>query len=195
MIGSMADKRTLTRIRGLYEYVGIQRCGKSTCMVKDLVIKILPSGIFKPEDVWANFRVFIDGVHCVSTDELVETILKFKRDKVRDKVILFDEVGQFLLARGYMDKRQTEVVSFGWQMPKRNIIMLFASNVGNSADVILRDCAWLSIMPKFHLGVEREDDYIECAVIWNYDCVTRRGLIIPEIWKYQLMFDSYEAIE
>lgn len=178
---------------GLYEYCGIQRCGKSTMMVKDLVVKLL--GQYDPSDVFANFRIFIDGVNCMETEALVQAVFRMKKDKLRHKIIMFDEAGQFLLARGYKNDEQTKFVSFAWQMPKRDIIMLYASNIGNSADVILRDATWLTVMPQYHAGQTREDDYIQSAIIYNYDCRIARGIITRGISKIQELFDSFEPIE
>ena len=178
---------------GTYEYCGIQRCGKSTLMVKDLKTKLLNE--FDPTDVYANFRIFIDGVHCLETMELVEAVFKMKQDKLRHKVIIFDEAGQFLLAREWGNKEQTKFVSFGWQMPKRDIVMMYASNVGNSADVIMRDATWVTVMPKYFEQARRADDYIMSAVIYNYDCRVVRGIKTMNVAQYQDLFDSFEPIE
>ena len=188
-------------IEGIYEYCGIQRCGKSTMMIKDLVTKIFPAG-YKPENTWANFRIFIQGVHCLETMDLVQAVFEIKRKKLRDQVIIFDEVGQFMVARGFKDKDQTDFVNFGWQMPKRNCPMLYASNVGNSADVILRDATWVTVMPKYYPSpgkdfykVPREEHYIESWVCFNYDCRVVKGIITPGVSRYQELFDSYEPID
>ena len=179
---------------GIYEYSGIQRCGKSTLMMRDLVEKILPAG-YRSEDVYANFRIFLEGVHCLSNEAMVEAILRLKRDRARDKVLLFDEVGQELKARSYGDKLQTEVVSFAWQMPKRGILLLYCSNVGNSADIILRDATWVTVMPRYVHGVTRDEDYIKASVIFNYDCRVMRGVKVTGVARYQELFDSWEPIE
>ena len=181
-------------IEGIYEYCGIQRCGKSTMMIKDLVTRMIPAG-YKPENVWANFRIKIPDVHCLETMELVEEVFKMKGEKLRDKVILFDEVGQFMVARGYGNKYQTDFVNFAWQWPKRNWVMQYASNVGNSADLILRDATWVTILPKYFHGATREQDYIESWVCFNYDCRVVKGIITPGVSRYQELFDSYEPIE
>ena len=178
---------------GIYEYCGIQRCGKSTLMVADLVNKLL--GEYQPEDVFSNFRIFIEGINVMSNEALIERILRMKRDKERNKVIMFDEVGQELKARGYADKTQTEVVNFAWQMPKRGILLMYCSNIGNSADIILRDATWQTIMPRYFPGPERSQDYIEATVIFNYDCRMMRGVRIPGVARYQELFDSWEPIQ
>jgi len=181
------------KFQGVYEYSGIQRCGKSTMMVKDL-IRLL--SFYSPDDVYANFRIFIDGVHCMETMALVAELLRIKAEKLRHKIFLFDEVGQFMIARMWKAQEQTEVVNFAWQMPKRDIILLYASNIGNSADVILRDATWVTIMPQYFKDEEDEEgSYIVSDVIWNYDCVVERGLVTPGVIHYQRLFDSDEPIE
>ena len=183
-----------TFLRGVYEYCAPQRQGKGTLMMRDLKKKCLETGLWQPDQVYANFSVFIPGVHCMKNKTLIETILEFKRDEVRDKIILFDEIGQELRARSYKEKEQTEVASFVWQMPKMNILLMFASNPGNSADVILRDGAWYTIMPKYHYVNEGRDDYITAHVIDNYGCRILGPYQIPDIREYQELFDSWEPV-
>lgn len=185
---------TRTIIEGVYEYCGIQRCGKSTMMVKDMVTRLIPVG-YMPDDIFANYRIFIPGVHCLSTEQLIAEVFNMKELKVRHKVISFDEVGQFMLAREYKSKEQTGFVSFAWQMPKRDIVMQYASNVGNSADLILRDATWVTVLPKYFVGASRELDYIESWVSFNYDCRVVMGIVTPGVAQYQALFDSYEPIE
>ena len=179
---------------GTYEYTGPQRCGKTTKMVEDLIDKILPSG-FEPGDVWANFRIFIVGVNCVDTEELIRKFFEFKRTKVRHKVLMFDEVGQFLMARQWKDKEQSEAVNFIWQMPKRDIILLFCTNPGNSGDVILRLGAWHTVIPRFHFGRTRNEDFIRSSVSFNFDCRFVRGIITPDVVRIQSFFDSDDPVE
>lgn len=178
---------------GIYEYCGRQRCGKSTLMMCDLVSKVL--GEFAPEDVYSNFRIKIDGVHCMCNAELISAVLGMKAEKVRHKVVMFDEVGQELKARSYTDKRQTEFVNFCWQMPKRDILLMYCSNPGNSADVIMRDATWQTVLPVYHEGLKREDDYIEASVIFNYDLRMMRGVRVYGVASVQELFDSFEPIE
>jgi hypothetical protein len=181
-------------IEGIYEWCGIPRCGKSTLMVKTLVEDFLPAG-YLPEDVYANFRIFIDGVHCLSTRELIDAIFWMKEAKVRRKLVLFDEIGQFFGGRSYSDKEQTKCVNFSWQMPKRDIPFLFSSNIGNSADIVLRDVAYQTIMPKYFPGECREDAYISSTVIYNHECRVVKGIVSPHVFVWQRLFDSNEPIE
>lgn len=179
---------------GIYEYCGIQRCGKSTLMMCDTVCKLLSDG-YEPEEINSNFMIKIPGVKCYGENRLlIEEVLRWKREKVRHKVILFDECGQELRARSYMDKVQTEFVNFAWQMPKMDIVMMYCSNPGNSADIILRDATWFTIMPKYHKGLEHKDDFIEVTVIYNYERRIESGLVVSGFQGVQNLFDTYQPI-
>jgi hypothetical protein len=181
---------------GLYEYCGIQRCGKSTLMMSDWLSKILTAG-YRPQDTWANFAIFVDGVHCLTNENMIDQILRMKRDHVRNQVLLFDEVGQELKARGFGDKIQTEIVNFAWQMPKRGIILSYCSNVGNSADIILRLATWLTIMPRYFYPDRgnRFTDYILFDVIYDYDVQIDEGYKVTGFQKAQELFDSWQPID
>ena len=158
---------TTGRVEGVYEYWGIQRVGKSTVMIRDMLRLVTFHG-FKFTDVLANFRVFIEGVRCGTSEWLMDAVMKIIADKTRHKIILFDELGQFLGARNYKDKYQTKLANSLWQFPKRSLLFLYSDNVGNSADVVIRDATWETIGPQFYPGVNREDDYIVLDVIKNY---------------------------
>lgn len=179
---------------GIYEYCGIQRCGKSTLMMCDLVCKLLKE--YRPEQVHSNFDIEIEGVNCYRENQvLLDKILEMKDKEIRGQVILFDECGQELRARGYMDKRQQKVVSFAWQMPKMGIVLMYCSNPGNSADIILRDATWYTIMPKYHRGITRADDYMEASVIYNYERKIQSGIVVSGFQKVQELFKTLQPIK
>lgn len=179
-------------IQGTHEYCGAPRQGKSTLMVRDLVCKLLP--LYAPDDVFANFPIFIPGVHCMENKDLIEAIFEIKRKKLRHKVILFDEVGQELKARESMNKVQTEYVNFSWQMPKRDIIQLYCSNPGKSADIILRLATCQTIIPHYHKGLTHEEDCIVAGIIYNYELWGQWWTIWNFSWV-QNLFNSLEPIQ
>ena len=185
------------------EYCAPQRQGKSTLMVRDMV-SLLPH--YRPEDVYANFVIRIPGVQCLENKDLIEAIFQMKANKERHKIILFDEVSQELRARDSMNKRQTELVTFAWQMPKRDITMLFCDNPGNSADVILRLAAAQTIVTRYYKVQRpdlpdalrtleiRKDDYIAAGIINNWD---RKGgrMKFTNIAPIGELFDTFEPIQ
>jgi branched-subunit amino acid aminotransferase/4-amino-4-deoxychorismate lyase len=159
---------------------------------------------YQPDDVYANFSIKIPDVHCLENKDLIEAVFQMKRNKERHKVILFDEVGQELKARESFNKVQTEYVSFSWQMPKRDIIQLYCSNPGNSADIILRLATCQTIVPAYHKGPTYEEckargepckeDYITAGIIYNYELWVAEWTIW-NFWWVQMLFDSLEPIE
>jgi len=173
------------------EYCAPQREGKSTLLVRDVVCKVLP--LYRPEDIYSNFPIFIPGINVLENKDLIEAVFEAKKKKVRHKVFCFDEVGQELRARDSMNKIQTEFVTFAWQMPKRDITLLYCSNPGNSADIILRLATRQTIVPKYHHGVTRDEDYMTVGVIYNYEL----WIAWWTIWNlipFQALFDSEQPI-
>lgn len=173
------------------EYCAPQREGKSTLLVRDIV-KL--TRLYRPEDIIGNFPIFIPGITAVENKDLIDAVFEIKRKKLRHKIIYFDEVGQELRAREAMNKVQTEFVTFAWQMPKRDITLLYCSNPGNSADIILRLATRQTIMPKYVHGRTRDEDYMRVWVINNYE------LRISEwrVWNlvpFQDLFDSDAPVD
>lgn len=179
--------------QGIYEYCGIQRCGKSTKMMYDLVVKL--GKHFKPEDCISNFMIFIEGIEVYNNEDLLQRIVDMKNRKETHKVVLYDECGQSLMARGYKKEIQTEIVSFAWQFPKRDLIWLYGSNIGNSTDIILRDATWVSVMPHYFSGETRDKDYIISDIIFNYDARVIRGVVTHGVCVVQEYYDTEEPID
>lgn len=126
---------------------------------------------------------------------MVDECFRLWAARERNIALIFDEVGQFMLARGYKDKRQTEFVKHAWQMPKRGWIMQYASNVGNSADIILRDATWVTICPHYVKGPTHYDDYIRFGVLYQYKRKKVTGLVLRNPWYWQQFFDSDQPID
>jgi hypothetical protein len=173
------------------DYCAPQREGKTTLMVRDTV-KL--THLYRPEDILCNFPLFIPGVVVFEENaDLIDAIFEIKRKRIRHKLILFDEVGQELRARESMNKRQIEMVTFAWQMPKRDISLLYCSNPGNSADIILRLATRQTLMPKYHHGPTRDDDYMDVAVIYNYELWIANWRVWGLV-PFQKLFDSFAPI-
>lgn len=177
---------------GIYEYSGIQRCGKSTKLVDD-AIRIIEEN--KPNRIISNFNVKIEGVEKYSNEAMLKEILKIKKEKQRNIVILFDELSQVLTGRGYNKEEQTTIASFLWQMPKRFIVLLYTSNVGKSVDKIIRDATWFTIMPRYIEGENREGCILDCDVIANYDIWHEEGHEVVNVEYVQEIFNTWEEIE
>lgn len=180
-------------IEGVYEYWGIQRVGKSTVMVRDM-LRLCSFNGFSFDDVYANFGVFLPGVHCGSSDWLMREMCRIFDERLRHKIFMFDELGQFLGARNYKDKYQTKLANDLWQYPKRDLIFMYSDNVGNSADIVIRLATWETICPQFFEGDSREGDYIVCDIIKNYMGEVVKGVVIPEVWLFQRLFNTRDPV-
>lgn len=182
-------------IMGIHEYCAPQRQGKNTLMQYDLQEKGFKWGGFNPDDVYCNFPIFIEGVHWYDTDGLIEAVNIMWKNKERHKWIIFDETGQFLIARQSMNKKQQEFVLKAWQMPKRDWVMQYADNPGNSADCILRLATQVTLLPRYFHGQTRAEDYIIVDVIWNHDCQFECGRRIDNVAWWQQFYDTQEPVE
>lgn len=184
---------------GIYEYCGTQRKGKSTLMVADLMNKILNPAFgysYVPDEIFANFNIFISGVHCLNNEKMLEILTRAKRENWQHKVYMIDECSQppLFYARNSMDKLQTELVTSLWQMPKKGCICQYTSNVGNSVDVQMRDATHITIMPyRYNSNPVRELESIDYRVIHGYDCWYFDETYLQPAYT-QKFFNSFKAV-
>lgn len=189
-------------IGGVYEYSGAARSGKTTLMMGDLMNKLLnkyfyEEYVYRPDEVWANYVVFLDGVNCVNNEKMLWVLNKARAERWRHKVFMVDECSQppLFYARNSRDDMQTKLVTSLWQMPKLGTTCLYSSNLGNSVDVQMRDATWASILPlSYHHNPEdRSLETLDFRVVngmevWEQDMV----LLNPaEIQEY---FDSFAPV-
>lgn len=184
----------------VYEYSGVQRIGKTTLMVADVMNKLLNPAYgydYKPNEVYVNFWLDIDGVNICNNEKMLDILTTARRDKWRHKVYVVDECSQppLFYARNTRDTLQTELVTSLWQMPKLQCQMLYSSNIGNSVDIQMRDATWYSILPmKYHHNPERNKDYIDFRVVHGYEVWTADYRYLHPAVTQQF-FDSYKPID
>lgn len=184
--------------RGIYEIFGLQRIsGKTTLMTGITVNRLMnlnletleprndQEGFYKPEDVIVNYPIFIPGIKALTNEEWFETVSKIKRDGIRHKLILGDELNSILLARNTRDISQAEFAVYVWQMPKMDNMLIWTNNQLTGVDVIIRDGTWNTIMPLYY------GTYLRFTVIHNYGTQTKKGLIYTGVERTQALFDSY----
>jgi hypothetical protein len=179
-----------------YEYCGVQRTGKSTLMNNDILY--LMSGLmadkYLPDEVYVNWNLFVEGVHRCSNEQILDVLLKAKRERWKHKIIAVDEGSQVLKARSYSDKIQTEIVTTIWQMPKKRISFFYSSNPGNTVDIQLRDGTWYIVVPQiYHSFKDRSLDFIDFSVCHAYE-IWENDLTFDKPAFVQQFFDSYEDI-
>lgn len=189
--------------RGSYEYLGVQRTGKSTLMTDDYLRRVLPQAPDRP--VVANYWIDLPrhvNYTLVDNDTMVQIILWVKAKGLRDWIFLFDEMGQRLGARSWASKEQTEIANFMWQVPKRGHLWLYSDNPGNSVDVVIRDATQFTLVPRY-IGPknpftaprsELEAAYLKFWIIDNHQCKLQRGVIRRDIYWTQRHFDTNQPI-
>jgi len=171
------------------EYCGIQRSGKTTLMMADLMLKLLVEERFGYErkEVYSNFFIDIPGVNNLDNEGLLWTLEKAKDQAWMHKVFLIDECSQppMLYARNSRSELQTKIVTSAWQIPKKFSTILYSSNPGNSVDVQLRDATQLCLMM---MGYERNSDR-------KLEAVNFRVIHAWEQWQYDLRFSDPAGIQ
>lgn len=183
----------------IYEYCGVQRTGKTTLMVADIMNKVLNPAImsYVPSEVYCNYYLDIDGVNVVDNEKMLWVLTKARLEGWQHKVFSVDECSQppLFYARNTRDKVQTDLVTSIWQMPKKFCIMQYSSNIGNSVDVQQRDATATVIMPlRYNRNEKRELETIDYRVMnqyerWFYD---ERYKYPAETQKY---FDSFKPVK
>ena len=175
----------------IVEYSGAQRSGKSTLLVRDIA---RTKYLFPECNILTNFRLDLPDTTTFSSDNLIQEILRIKRDKLRKIIIGFDELSQVLTGRGYSNKLQTDVSSFLWQMPKREIALFYTSNLGKSVDLIIRLATFWTLLPIYFPGSNRLNDYILYRLI-RRDCPPWEDRIATNLVPIQNLFNTREEIE
>lgn len=181
--------------RAVIEYCGIQRSGKSTLMTLDALRMCLPPYDYKPDEIYANYNINIDGIHCINNEQMLIVLTKAREEKWRHKIFLIDECSQppLFYARNTRDVSQTMLVTSLWQMPKLDCNCFYSSNVGNSVDIQMRDATWYIVLPHYKKGITREEDIIEFCVAHAYECWFS-DFTFKHSHIIQRYFDSFQPI-
>lgn len=177
----------------IVDYSGIQRCGKSTMLVKDL----FQLKLAMPErKTYVNFALEMPDCLCMANEQMLEFLITAMERKIRDINVGVDELSQILTGRGYAKERQTRIASSLWQMPKRGWFFLYTSNVGASVDLIIREATTYTVLPKYIFGENgnREKDKIDYWAVSNYEQGLEKG-IEYNVAYYQRFFDTWQCIE
>lgn len=156
---------------GIYEFLGIQRTGKSLMMTSFLLNHVLMDYGYTPEETYLNYTLAIDGVNCMRSEPMIELFIRSYDERITHKVWVIDEASQppWFYARNTKDKRQTKGALSFWQQPKRRSPILFSDNIGNSVDIQQRDATWYTIMPMGLTWEDRKPVSVDIRVISNYE--------------------------
>jgi hypothetical protein len=120
-------------------YKGKRGAGKTLTMVKDGLQYHLNK--FK---VYRNFKAPFGEY--ISEDNILKLD---KNSKIKDAVIMMDEVQIFFDARRFMKKQNISFSNFVQQIRKRNITLLCTTQFSNTIDLRLRQHIDIVAYPKF----------------------------------------------
>lgn len=156
---------------GIYEFLGIQRTGKSLMMTSFLLNHVLFDYGYTVNEVFANYTIEVDGINCMRSNPMVDRFIKAYDDMETHLVWCIDEASQppWFYARNTRDKRQTKGALAFWQCPKRRNPVLFSDNIGNSVDIQQRDATWFTIMPIDIIWEHGKPEAVIIRVISNYE--------------------------
>ena len=187
---------------GIYEIFGLQRKAYKTTLMTGLVIDkymdysiwtLEPKGNsgywYKPEDIVINYPIFIEGIKSLDNEHWIFEVTRIKRQGIRHKLIVGDELNSILLSRNTRDMTQAEFAVYVWQMPKMDCNLLWTNNQLTGVDLIIRDGTWNTLMP---IGYP-DENLIRFAHIHNYGNpnIPPERRVYNDVKRTQELFDSY----
>lgn len=194
------DIKSMTMLNdvGIYEFLGIQRTGKSTLMTHILLNILLNPEYYdyRPFEVIANYTIDIDDINCLRSEQMIDYFIKVYEERIRHRIWVIDEASQppWFYARNTKDKRQTKGALSFWQQPKRRSPILYSDNIGNSVDIQQRDATWFTIIPvELIRGNDGKPYALTFRIIANYE-MWFADYVTYGIDLTQKLFDTYEPI-
>jgi hypothetical protein len=164
-------------------YKGRRGCGKTLTMVKDAL-----NFYNKGWEIYSNFDIAIpykklENEHIININE---------NTKIKDCVLLIDEIQTIIDSRRSMRKENLNFSYFVQQIRKRNIILLCTTQFTKTTDIRLREHTDIVVKPKIY----REYPIVEATY---YDITSEEELnYIDEriiIYNPQAIFNLYDTNE
>lgn len=182
---------------GVYEYIGVQRSGKSTEMTKILLDKILDPNLknpYQPHEIFCNYYIDIKGINCGDNEMVCHYMTTAWLNNWKHIVFVVDEASQLFLARNSKDLSQSELCKTVWQMPKKDTVFLYSSNPGKTVDKMLRDGTWTTIVTRW---IKEHpitgQPAISLKIIKNYENKSFKIWSHDVTWIHNF-FDSHQPI-
>lgn len=169
----------------IYEYSGPDRAGKTTMAVGD-EFRLLEKGNYRPEECWGNQFLAVEGYHHVDNERLLWELEQTLNKHRQHLVYLIDDASGFFPARGYANKRQSEVLKHIWQIQKQFCTIFYTDHIGKSVDLILDEATHYTLLPRY---VE-EEDKIYYRVLFRRDVWVEDG-VIETVSRIQRRFNSW----
>lgn len=167
------------------EYSGRDRCGKTTMAVGDL-FRLLETLRYSPGESWGNCFIGLEDYHYVDNERLLFELEKTLMEHRQHLIYFIDDATQFFPARGYGNKRQSNVLAHIWQIQKQFCYIFYTDHVGKTVDLILDEATHYTLLPKY----SQVEDCIRYQVLFRRDVLIQKG-IIERVSLIQKRFDSW----
>ena len=170
-------------------YKGRRGCGKTTTLVKD------GFNYFK-----AGWRIYtnMSGLSFPHTKIATKDIAELHNSRIRDSVILIDEIQAIVSSRRSMRKENLSFSNFIHEVRKRGIVILSTTQKVRRVDVDYRDQIDIVVSPKFYpeypiveatyIDLTAEDENME-GIIDSFNT------IVYDPRQVFNLFDSYEKVK
>lgn len=122
-------------------YKGRRGCGKTLTMVKDAY-----NFYSKGWEIYSNFNISIPYKK-LSNEDIINLI---NNQKIRDCVLLIDEIQTIIDSRRSMSKSNLNLSYFIQQIRKRGIVLLCTTQFTRTTDVRLREHVDIVVKPKIY---------------------------------------------
>lgn len=164
-------------------YKGRRGTGKTLTMVKDAL-----NFYDKGWEIYSNFDIAIPYKK-VTNEDLINLV---ENDKVKDCVLLIDEIQLLIDSRRSMKKESINFTYFIQQIRKKGIVLLCTTQFTRTVDVRLREHVDVVVRPRiYHKYPVVEVDYI--------DLTAEEELGLPEIrtivYNPERLFNMYDTNE
>lgn len=170
-------------------YKGRRGCGKTLTMIKD--------GLMFKNNKWDVYRNMSCKYGVFMTND---EILKLdKNSKIKNAVIMIDEIQIFFDSRQSMSKKNVIFSNFLQQIRKRNIVLLCTTQYSNTVDLRLRQHIDVLARPNFNKKYNVcEVDYIDVTSLEDsfFELTQpKRTTVIYDAEPVFNMFSSGEMIK
>jgi hypothetical protein len=134
---------------------GWQDTGK-TALALGSMLELLRFHGYQPDEVIANLKINIPGVHCVTNAQLRFYLKMMVEKESRHKIIIIDEADRVVPARFWHDVEQTMSLLGLWQDEKLFNRVFWTAHQGTSVDLNLRNTTQIELEPYFYNPVKDE---------------------------------------
>lgn len=169
---------------------GFQGSGKGLSMVAADLEHLCFDG-YSPDDVYVNYKLNIDGVHCLNNKQMVKFITDMVNEGLKHKLVNITEADRVFPARFWQRAEQTEALIGLWQDEKLFNIIYYDAHAGTGVDVTLRNVRQIAWLPQY----DKYQDILNIHVIngvyggeYDFEPITNcREKLFPYYYRWEVI--------